>query len=89
MTAPNFSSVRALIFDLDGTLIDSHRDLIRSVHAMLHEMGREQLHEESLTAAHRTLPLGTVVEVTNGQNGRKAVFRINDRGPFVRRRLSI
>jgi len=47
----------------------------------------EQLHEESLTAAHRTLPLGTVVEVTNRQNGRKAVVRINDRGPFVRGRI--
>jgi rare lipoprotein A len=47
----------------------------------------EQLHEDSLTAAHRTLPLGTVIEVTNRQNGRKAVVRINDRGPFVRGRI--
>jgi rare lipoprotein A len=47
----------------------------------------EQLREESLTAAHRTLPLGSVVEVTNSQNGRKAVVRINDRGPFVRGRI--
>jgi phosphoglycolate phosphatase len=48
MTAPKFSSVRALIFDLDGTLIDSQRDLIRSVNAMLHELGREQLHEDTI-----------------------------------------
>jgi phosphoglycolate phosphatase len=48
MTAPNFSAVRALIFDLDGTLIDSQCDLIRSVNAMLHEMGREQLHEDTI-----------------------------------------
>jgi rare lipoprotein A len=47
----------------------------------------EQLREESLTAAHRTLPLGSVVEVTNSKNGRKAVVRINDRGPFVRGRI--
>jgi len=49
MTAPNFSSVRALIFDLDGTLIDSQRDLIRSVNATLQEMGREQLHEDTIS----------------------------------------
>src|SRR3989442_4602325 len=49
MTAPNFSAVRALIFDLDGTLIDSKFDLIRSVNAMLHEMGREQLHEDTIS----------------------------------------
>lgn len=35
-----------------------------------------------LTAAHRTLPLGAVVRVTNLRNGREVVVRINDRGPF-------
>jgi phosphoglycolate phosphatase len=49
MTAPNFSTVRALIFDLDGTLIDSKLDLIRSVNAMLREMGLEQLHEDTIS----------------------------------------
>src|ERR1700719_3692506 len=49
MIAPNFSAVRALIFDLDGTLIDSQRDLILSVNAMLQEMGREQLHEDTIS----------------------------------------
>jgi len=48
MNGCDFSSVRALIFDLDGTLIDSQRDLIRSVNAMLTEMGREQLHEDTI-----------------------------------------
>jgi len=50
MTAPNWSSVRALIFDLDGTLIDSKQDLIRSVNAMLVEMGREPLHEDTVSS---------------------------------------
>ena len=49
MAASNFSSVRALIFDLDGTLIDSKQDLIRSVNAMLVEMGREALHEGTIS----------------------------------------
>ena len=40
MTTPKKYSVRALIFDLDGTLIDSKLDLIHSVNAMLTEMGR-------------------------------------------------
>ncbi len=40
-----------------------------------------------MTAAHRTLPFGTLVSVTNLENGRSAVVRINDRGPFVRGRI--
>ncbi len=41
----------------------------------------------AMTAAHKTLPLGTRVEVKNLKNGRKATLRINDRGPFVRGRI--
>jgi len=48
MDAAKFSSVRALIFDLDGTLIDSKRDLIHSVNAMLVEMGRGELAEDTI-----------------------------------------
>ena len=40
-----------------------------------------------LTAAHRTLPFGTPVEVRNPANGKRVVVRINDRGPHTRRRL--
>jgi rare lipoprotein A len=40
-----------------------------------------------LTAAHRTLPFGTRVRVTNLANGRDIVVRINDRGPFRRGRI--
>jgi rare lipoprotein A len=42
---------------------------------------------ERLTAAHRTLPFGTRVRVTNLVNGRSVEVRINDRGPFHRRRV--
>jgi rare lipoprotein A len=41
----------------------------------------------SLTAAHRTLPFGTMVKVWNRSNGRFVVVTINDRGPFVRGRI--
>jgi rare lipoprotein A len=41
----------------------------------------------ALTAAHRTLPFGTMVTVVNNSNGRTVVVRINDRGPFVRGRV--
>jgi len=40
-----------------------------------------------LTAAHRTLPFGTLVRVTNRRSGRSVVVRINDRGPFIRGRI--
>src|SRR5208282_4205205 len=49
MGDPKLSSVRALIFDLDGTLIDSKVDLIHSVNAMLRELGRAELAEETIS----------------------------------------
>ncbi|VXC53254.1 septal ring lytic transglycosylase RlpA family protein [Sphingomonas sp. AX6] len=41
----------------------------------------------TLTAAHRTLPFGTKLRVTNPANGKSVVVRINDRGPFARGRV--
>ena len=41
----------------------------------------------AMTAAHRTMPLGTVLEVRNLENGKKVVVRINDRGPYVEGRI--
>jgi len=49
MGSPSFSTVRALIFDLDGTLIDSKRDLILSVNAMLRQLGRKELSEQQIS----------------------------------------
>jgi rare lipoprotein A len=40
-----------------------------------------------LTAAHRTLPFGTKVRVTNSQNGKSVIVRVNDRGPFAKGRI--
>lgn len=47
----------------------------------------ERYNMNTLTAAHRTLPLPSIVKVTNLQNGRSVVLRVNDRGPYVKDRI--
>ena len=47
----------------------------------------ERANPGGMTAAHRTLPFGTRVRVTNQRNGKSVTVRINDRGPFVRGRV--
>lgn len=47
----------------------------------------ERYNQNALTAAHRTLPFGTLVRVTNLRNGLSVTVRINDRGPFTRGRI--
>ncbi|OKH33894.1 hypothetical protein NIES2101_39500 [Calothrix sp. HK-06] len=47
----------------------------------------QRFNPEHMTAAHRHLPFGTRVRVTNTRNGRSVVVRINDRGPFIRGRV--
>ncbi len=47
----------------------------------------EPFDQHALTAAHRSLPFGTRVQVTNLKNQRSVVVRINDRGPHTRGRL--
>ncbi len=47
----------------------------------------EVFDQEALTAAHPTLPIPSLVQVTNLENGREVIVRVNDRGPFVGERL--
>jgi rare lipoprotein A len=47
----------------------------------------ERFNQLSKTAAHRTLPFGTKVKVTNLKNGKSVIVKINDRGPFVKGRI--
>ncbi len=47
----------------------------------------ERINPSAMTAAHRSLPFGTKVRVTNKRNGKAVVVRINDRGPFIRGRV--
>lgn len=47
----------------------------------------EKFNKNVLTAAHRKLPFGTKVKVTNQRNGKSIIVRINDRGPFHKNRI--
>jgi rare lipoprotein A len=47
----------------------------------------ERAAPSGLTAAHKTLPFGTRLRVTNRRNGKSVIVRVNDRGPFVRGRV--
>jgi rare lipoprotein A len=47
----------------------------------------ERFNPSGLTTAHRTLPFGTRLRVTNPKNGRSVTVRVNDRGPFVKGRV--
>ncbi|HYS48849.1 MAG TPA: septal ring lytic transglycosylase RlpA family protein, partial [Xanthobacteraceae bacterium] len=52
-----------------------------------HTASGEAARPGGLTAAHRTLPFGTMVRVTNRRYGRSVVVRVNDRGPYGRGRV--
>jgi rare lipoprotein A len=60
---------------------------LASVYSDGHTASGEHMNPGAMTAAHRTLPFGTMVTVVNNRNGRTAVVRINDRGPFVHGRV--
>lgn len=47
----------------------------------------EMMNPAKMTAAHRTLPFGTRLKVTNKKNGKSVIVRINDRGPFIKGRI--
>lgn len=52
-----------------------------------HTASGETLRDESATAAHKTLPMNTKVRVTNLENGKSEIVRINNRGPYIRGRI--
>jgi len=73
-------------------LTPSAADQVGVASVYSHESGSatasgKKLDREALTAAHRTLPFGTKVKVTNKSNGRSVIVTIDDRGPFVRGRV--
>jgi len=56
-------------------------------HAGKRTANGERFNPGALTAAHRTLPFGSKIRVTNQSNGKSVIVRINDRGPFTKRRI--
>jgi rare lipoprotein A len=60
---------------------------IASVYSGEKTANGEYAHASALTAAHKSLPFGTMVKVTNINTGRSVVVRINDRGPYIRGRI--
>lgn len=69
----------------------SHAKPLQSGIASVYSGGRTANGERALphrmTAAHRTLPFGTLVKVMHRKNGKSVVVRINDRGPFIKGRV--
>jgi rare lipoprotein A len=85
----NFFAITLLASFLGISVTASAQSGIASVYAYSGERtaSGERASPSALTAAHRTLPFGTMVRVTNPRTGRSVVVRINDRGPFVRGRI--
>ncbi len=98
MARHSLTKLSGFIVLLASTLLDSTIGLpmtlsaesgIASVYAYSGELtaNGETASPDSLTAAHKTLPFGTLVRVTNDVTGDWVVVRINDRGPFVDGRI--
>lgn len=94
---PVRSSARSAKISLPNLPVEIARRVRRGAHGMASWYGYdgsgnktasgERYNPEGMTAAHRSLPLGTRVRVTNTRNGRSVVVRINDRGPYIGGRI--
>jgi rare lipoprotein A len=80
-------AITLVISTVSIPMIASAQNGIASVYSGGRTANGEHASAGGLTAAHRTLPFGTMVRVTNNGTGRSVVVRINDRGPFVRGRV--
>ena len=87
----NSGAAFILMVGLTGAAQASHhaRGLsgIASVYSGGHTANGEHASAGGLTAAHRSLPFGTMVKVTNRRSQRSVIVRVNDRGPFVHGRV--
>ena len=74
-------------FPTTGAFAESGVASVYSAESGSRTASGQPLNARALTAAHRSLPFGTKVRVTNRANGKSAVVRINDRGPFFGGRI--
>jgi len=87
-TQKNFALASIIVGCLVGApMAASAQSGVASIYSGGLTANGERAAASGLTAAHRTLPFGTMVRVTNQSTGRSVVVRINDRGPFVRGRV--
>jgi len=77
----------AAMISFSSPLRASSETGIASVYSGEKTANGEYAHASLLTAAHRSLPFGTKVKVTNVETGRSVIVRINDRGPFIKGRI--
>lgn len=85
------SSCTTIQYRSDPKLIGYTERGLASFYAMKFQFRKtssgERFNQLALTAAHRTLPMGTKVKVTNLKTNRSVIVKINDRGPFVDGRI--
>jgi len=74
-------------FPTTGAFAESGVASVYSAESGSRTASGQPLNAKALTAAHRSLPFGTKVRVSNRKNGRSVIVTINDRGPFVRGRI--
>jgi rare lipoprotein A len=77
----------AAMISFSSPLMASSETGIASIYSGEKTANGEYAHASSLTAAHRSLPFGTKVRVTNVETGLFVIVRINDRGPFIKGRI--
>ncbi len=91
LTLVVISSCSTVQYKSDPQLIGYTEQGIASFYALKFQFRKtssgERFNHLALTAAHRSLPLGTKVRVTNLKNNQSVVVKINDRGPFIEGRI--
>lgn len=85
-TAPKVTEVAAEPKETETTTLGKASYYADKYHGRMTANG-EIFDKRAMTAAHKTLPFNTVVRVTNLDNGKSVVVRINDRGPFIKGRI--